>query len=130
MAFLNGRQTHCLVAFLTDKAVRGQRIDLFGYTFDQTEIAESLVLAAQRGVIVRLTLNADEVEGNSRTANAVGTIAEMMRQYENGRTIPGGRDSNALQDWTLEVWKQQGQPCRPVYDRWERAHNFLSLIHI
>ena len=124
MAFLNGRQTHCLVAFLTDKAVRGQRIDLFGYTFDHPEIAESLVLAAQRGVIVRLTLNADEVEGQSRTANAVATIAEMMRRCESERKKNAGRDPNALQDRMLEVWKQQGQPCGPVYDRWERGHGF------
>ena len=124
IALMNGRQTHCFVTFLADNAVRGQRIDLFGYTFDHPEIAESLALAAQRGVIVRLTLNADEVEGNTKTANAVRTIAEMMRQYETGRTIPGGRSSDSLDDWMLEVWKQEGQRCGPVYDRWGRPHNF------
>ena len=119
MGFLSGRQTHSLVAFLIDKSVRGQKIDMFGYTFDHPEISDSLVRAALRGVVVRLTLNADEVEGKSNTANAVPMIADMM-----GRCEAAGCGQSTVCDRTLEVWKQQGQRTAPVYASWGRRHNF------
>ena len=119
MGFLSGRQTHSLVAFLIDKSVRGQKIDMFGYTFDHPEISDSLVRAALRGVVVRLTLNADEVEGKSNTANAVPMIADMMRRCE-----AAGCGQSTVCDRTLEVWKQQGQRTAPVYASWGRRHNF------
>ena len=105
VGFLSGKQTHSLVAFSIDKSVPGQRIDLFGFTFDHPEISDSLVRAALRGVVVRLTLNEEEVEGKSKTTNAKSTIDEMMRRTR-GRA--------------LEVWKQQGQRCAPVYASWKR----------
>ena len=82
MGFLSGRQTHDLVTCLIDQTVRGQKIDLFGYTFDHPEIAEAMIRAAIRGVLVRLTLNADEVEGRSSTTHAVSVITDMMRRCE------------------------------------------------
>ena len=73
-------------------------IDLFGYTFDHPEIAGALTRAAIRGVIVRLTLNSDEVEGRTNTQNAVAVIAEMMRRCEEVK-----RDQSTAKR-TLEVW--------------------------
>ena len=105
VGFLSGRQTHSLVAFSIDKSVVGQKIDLFGFTFDHPEISDALVRAALRGVVVRLTLNAEEVEGKSKTAHAKPMIDDMMRRTH-GRA--------------LEVWKQQGQRCAPVYASWKR----------
>ena len=113
MGFLSGKQTHSLVTFLTDKTVKGQKIEMFGFTFDHPEISESLIRAAHRGVVVRLTLNADEVEGKSRTANAVPMIIDMMRRCEGA-----GCGHGTVYDRTLEIWKQEGQPCAPVYDSW------------
>ena len=111
MGFLSGRQTHSLVTFLADKTVKGQKIEMFGYTFDHPEISESLIRAALRGVVVRRTLIADEIEGRSKTANAVPMVIDMMRRCEEA-----GCGHSAVCDRTLEVWKQEGQPCAPVYD--------------
>ena len=122
MGFLSGRQTHSLVAFLIDKAVRGQKIEMFGSTLDHPEISESLVRAALRGVVVRLTLNMDEVEGRSNTANAVPMITDMMRRCEEARC-----GQTTVYDRTLEIWKQQGQLCAPVYESWNRGHRFDAL---
>ena len=121
MGFLSGRQTHSMVAYLVDNSTRGQKIDLFGYTFDHPEISEALTRAAIRGVIVRLTLNADEVEGRSNTVNAVPVITEMMRRCEEA-----GCGQSTVHDRTLEVWKQQGQRIASVYTAWGRRHNVSS----
>ena len=118
MGFLSGRQTHSLVAFLIDKSVRGQQIDMFGYTFDHPEISDALVRAAIRGVVVRLTLNADEVEGKSNTVNAVPVITDMMRRCE-----AAGCGQSTVCDRTPEVWKQQGQRIAPVCASWGRRTN-------
>ena len=108
MGFLSGRQTHSLVAFLIDKTVRGQKVDMFGYTFDHPEISDAMVRAAIRGVIVRLTLNADAVEGKSSTVNAVPVITDMMCRCE-----AAGCGQSTVYSRTFEVWKQQGQPIAP-----------------
>ena len=115
IGFLSGRQTHSLVAHLIDNSVRGQKIDLFGYTFDHPEISQALTRAALRGVFVRLTLNAEEVEGKSSTREAVPVITEMLRRCEEAR-----RDPDAEFDCTLEVWKQEGQRIASVYSAWGR----------
>jgi len=119
MGFFNVKQTHSLVTFLTDKAVKGQKIEMFGYTFDHPEISESLIRAALRGVVVRLTLNADEVEGRSQTRHAVPTITDMMRRCEEAGCGP-----SSVRNRMLEIWKNEGQPCAPVYDSWNRSHQF------
>ena len=118
IGFMRGRQTHSLVAHLIDKSVRGQKIDLFGYTFDHPEISQALTRAALRGVFVRLTLNAEEVEGKSNTRNAVPVITEMLRRSEEA-----GRDPNADHRCTFEVWKQEGQRIASVYTAWGRRTN-------
>ena len=88
---------------------------MFGYTFDHPEISDSLVRAALRGFVARLTLNADEVEGRSGTAHAMSTIDEMMRRCEGA-----GHGRDAARGRTLEIWKQQGQRCAPVCASWNR----------
>ena len=115
IGFMSGRQTHSLVAYLIDHSVRGQKIDLFSYTFDHPEISQALIRAALRGVFVRLTLNAEEVEGKSSTREAVPVITEMLRRCEEAR-----RDPDAEFDCTLEVWKQEGQRIASVYTAWGR----------
>ena len=115
IGFMSGRQTHSLVAHLIDKSVRGQKIDLFGYTFDHPEISQALTRAALRGVFVRLTLNAEEVEGKTHTRDAVPVITEMLRRCEEAR-----RDPDAEFDCTLEVWKQRGPGIASVYAAWGR----------
>ena len=113
VGLFNGRQTHSLVVFLLNKTKVGQKVDIFGYTFDHQQIADAMVRAAIRGVLVRLTLNSDEVEGRSSTREAAPTILDMMRRCEEA-----GCDHSSI--GRLEVLKQQGQLIAPVYASWGR----------
>ena len=116
MGLFNGRQTRDIVAFMINRAVAGQGIDLFGYTCDHPVIAESLVRAAREEVFVRLTLNSEEVEGRSNTARATATLLKMM-----GRCSDAGCGPDSSEACNLDIWKQQGQPVSPVYASWNRT---------
>ena len=83
------------------------------------KIADAMVRAAIRGVLVRLTLNSDEVEGRSSTAHAASAIFDMMLRCEEAGCVP---DSPRR----LEVLKQQGQLIAPVYASWGRRTSVPS----